>query len=93
VPEKVGLFLIRVLPPALHRLRASAAIAHEKGAPGLIEDMVAEGDSATCRHTVTIYNDIADPGMNGNGGARPSRCRRRWLWNVSTRARSSCMMT
>ena len=64
VPEKVGLFLIHriaapVLPPATGEAPPSPM---SMGAPGLIEDMVAEaGFGDVVRHTVTICHDIADP--------------------------------
>jgi SAM-dependent methyltransferase len=64
VPEKVGLFLIpRIVAPALPPTTGEASPSPmSMGAPGLIEDMVAEaGFCDVVRHTVTIFHDIADP--------------------------------
>ena len=64
VPEKVGIFLIqRIVAPALPPASGEAPPSPmSMGAPGLIEDMVAEaGFSDVVRHTVTIFEDIADP--------------------------------
>ena len=64
VPEKVGLFLIpRIVAPALPPTTGEASPSPmSMGAPGLIEDMVAEaGFCDVVRHTVTIFEDIADP--------------------------------
>jgi SAM-dependent methyltransferase len=64
VPEKVGLFLIpRIVAPALPP--ATPAVPPSPmsmGAPGLIEDMVAEaGFCNVVRHSVTIFAKITDP--------------------------------
>jgi SAM-dependent methyltransferase len=64
VPEKVGLFLIqRIVAPALPATTGEAPPSPmSMGAPGLIEDMVAEaGFCDVVRHSVTIFEDIADP--------------------------------
>jgi SAM-dependent methyltransferase len=64
VPEKVGIFLIpRIVAPALPPTTGEASPSPmSMGAPGLIEDMVAEaGFCDVVRHTVTIFHDIADP--------------------------------
>src|SRR5215210_997521 len=64
VPEKVGLFLIpRIVAPALPPAAGGASPSPmSMGAPGLIEDMVAEaGFCGVVRHPVTIFHDIADP--------------------------------
>ena len=64
VPEKVGLFLIpRIVAPALPPTTGEASPSPmSMGAPGLIEDMVAEaGFCDVVRHSVTIFHDIADP--------------------------------
>ncbi len=64
VPEKVGLFLIpRIVAPALPPITGEASPSPmSMGAPGLIEDLVAEaGFCDVVRHTVTIFEDIADP--------------------------------
>jgi len=64
VPEKVGLFLIqRIVAPALPPTTGEASPSPmSMGAPGLIEDMVAEaGFHDVVRHSVTIFHDIADP--------------------------------
>ena len=64
VPEKVGLFLIpRIAAPALPPTTGEASPSPmSMGAPGHIEDMVAEaGFCDVVRHTVTIFHDIADP--------------------------------
>ena len=64
VPEKVGIFLIQrivaaALPPATGEASPSPM---SMGAPGLIEDMVAEaGFCNVVRHAVTIFAEIADP--------------------------------
>jgi hypothetical protein len=64
VPEKVGLFLIpRIVAPALPPTTSEASPSPmSMGAPGLIEDMVAEaGFCDVVNHPVTIFHDIADP--------------------------------
>jgi ubiquinone/menaquinone biosynthesis C-methylase UbiE len=64
VPEKVGIFLIpRIVAPALPPTKGEAPPSPTSmGAPGLIESMVAEaGFCDVVRHTVTIFEDIADP--------------------------------
>jgi SAM-dependent methyltransferase len=64
VPEKVGLFLIqRIVAPALPPTTGEAPPSPmSMGAPGLIEDMVAEaGFCDVVRHLVTIFHDITDP--------------------------------
>ncbi|MCC2628435.1 MAG: UbiE/COQ5 methyltransferase [Thermomicrobiales bacterium] len=64
VPEKVGLFLIpRIVAPALPPATPDAPPSPmSMGAPGLIEDMVAEaGFRNVVRHSVTIFAEIADP--------------------------------
>jgi SAM-dependent methyltransferase len=64
VPEKVGLFLIpRIVAPALPPAAGEAPPSPmSMGAPGLIEDLVAEaGFRDVVRHSVTIAHDIADP--------------------------------
>lgn len=64
VPEKVGLFLIpRIVAPALPPATGEASPSPMSlGAPGLIEDLVAEaGFCDVVRHSVTIFEDIADP--------------------------------
>ena len=64
VPEKVGLFLIpRIVAPALPPTTGEASPSPMcMGAPGLIEDLVAEaGFCDVARHSVTIFQDIADP--------------------------------
>jgi SAM-dependent methyltransferase len=64
VPEKVGLFLIqRVVAPALPPTSGEAPPSPmSMGAPGLIEDMVAEaGFCDVVHHSVTVFEDIADP--------------------------------
>ena len=64
VPEKVGIFLIpRIVAPALPPTTGEAPPSPmSMGAPGLIEDMVAEaGFRDVVRHSVTIVHDIADP--------------------------------
>jgi SAM-dependent methyltransferase len=64
VPEKVGLFLIpRIVAPALPPTTSEASPSPmSMGAPGLIEDMVAEaGFCDVVNHSVTIFHDIADP--------------------------------
>ena len=64
VPEKVGLFLIpRIVAPALPPTTGEASPSPmSMGAPGLIEEMVAEaGFCDVVRHSVTICQDIADP--------------------------------
>jgi len=64
VPEKVGLFLIpRIVAPALPPATGEAPPSPmSMGAPGLIEEMVAEaGFRHVIRHSVTIFHDIADP--------------------------------
>jgi SAM-dependent methyltransferase len=64
VPEKVGLFLIqRIVAPALPPATGEASPSPmSMGAPGLIEDMVAEaGFCDVVRHSVTISEEIADP--------------------------------
>ena len=64
VPEKVGLFLIpRIVAPALPPTTGEAPPSPmSMGAPGLIEDMVAEaGFCDVVRRSVTIFHDIADP--------------------------------
>src|SRR5918993_441623 len=64
VPEKVGLFLIqRIVAPALPPATGEASPSPmSMGAPGLIEDMVAEaGFRNVVRHSVTIFEEIADP--------------------------------
>ena len=64
VPEKVGIFLIpRIVAPALPPTTGEAPPSPmSMGAPGLIEEMVAEaGLCDVVRHPVTIFQDIADP--------------------------------
>ena len=64
VPEKVGLFLIqRIVAPALPPTTGEAPPSPmSMGAPGLIEEMVAEaGFHDLVRHPVTIFHDVADP--------------------------------
>jgi SAM-dependent methyltransferase len=64
VPEKVGLFLIpHIVAPALPPAAGEAPPSPmSMGAPGLIEDLVAEaGFRDVVRHSVTIAHDIADP--------------------------------
>jgi ubiquinone/menaquinone biosynthesis C-methylase UbiE len=64
VPEKVGLFLIpRIVAPALPPATGEASPSPmSMGAPGLIEDLVAEaGFCDVVPHTVTIFHDVADP--------------------------------
>ena len=64
VPEKVGIFLIqRIVAPALPPTTGEAPPSPmSMGAPGLIEEMVAEaGFGGVVRHPVTIFQDIADP--------------------------------
>jgi hypothetical protein len=64
VPEKVGIFLIpRIVAPALPPATGEAPPSPmSMGAPGLIEEMVAEaGFRDVIRHSVTIFHDIADP--------------------------------
>ena len=64
VPEKVGLFLIpRIVAPALPPTTGEAPPSPmSMGAPGLIEDLVAEaGFRDVVRHSLTISHDIADP--------------------------------
>jgi SAM-dependent methyltransferase len=64
VPEKVGLFLIpRIVAPALPPTTGEAPPSPmSMGAPGLIEDLVAEaGFCDVVRHSVMISHDIADP--------------------------------
>src|SRR5918996_2680596 len=64
VPEKVGLFLIpRIVAPTLPPTTGEASPSPmSMGAPGLIEDLVAEaGFRDVVRHSVTIAHDIADP--------------------------------
>jgi ubiquinone/menaquinone biosynthesis C-methylase UbiE len=66
VPEKVGLFLIqRIVAPALPPITGEAPPSPmSMGAPGLIEDMVAEaGFRDVVPHSVTIFHDVADPEM------------------------------
>jgi SAM-dependent methyltransferase len=64
VPEKVGLFLIpRIVAPALPPTTGEAPPSPmSMGAPGLIEDLVAEaGFRDVVRHALTISHDVADP--------------------------------
>ena len=64
VPEKVGLFLIpRIVAPALPPTTGEAPPSPmSMGAPGLIEDLVAEaGFRDVVRHFLTISHEIADP--------------------------------
>src|SRR5918993_557506 len=64
VPEKVGLFLIqRIVAPALPPATGEASPSPmSMGAPGLIEDMVAEaGFCNVVSHSVMIFEEIADP--------------------------------
>jgi len=64
VPEKVGLFLIpRIVAPSLPpTIGEPPPSPMSMGAPGLIEDLVAEaGFRDVVRHSVTISHDVADP--------------------------------
>ena len=64
MPEKVGIFLIqRTVAPALPPASGEAPPSPmSMGAPGLIDDLVAEaGFNEVVRHTVTIFDDIPDP--------------------------------
>src|SRR5918994_174833 len=64
VPEKVGIFLIpRIVAPALPPTTGEPPPSPmSMGAPGLIEDLVAEaGFRDVVRHSVTISYDVADP--------------------------------
>jgi SAM-dependent methyltransferase len=63
VPEKVGIFLIpRIVAPALPPTTGEAPPSPmSMGAPGLIEEMVAEaGFRDVVRHSVTISYEVAD---------------------------------
>ena len=97
VPEKVGLFLIlRIVAPALPPTTGEASPSPMSlGAPGLIEDMVAEaGFCDVVSHPVTIFHDIADPEIEWQQWRETSRCLTGVAWNVSRRTcNSSCMTT